>query len=403
MRGALRIGKAFGIDIAIDWSFALVFLLMSWSLTEVFLAWHPTWTRGASFFLAVVAALLFFGSVLAHELAHCLVARLFGVRVLDVRLWLFGGVSTFEREPPSAAAEFWIAVVGPLTSVGLGFGFASATASMLPAWVDTSSPWDTIARLGPLGTLFFWLGPINIIVGVFNLIPAFPLDGGRIFRAALWRVTGDLQKATLASSFVGRAIGATFCLMGIAMIFGASIPFFGRGPASGLWLAFVGWFLSSAAAQSYKALLVQEVLDGVRVSALMRRSGWSVPAETTVTALVNEWFMRSGERAFPVVADDELVGLVCVADVRKLAQDAWDGAPVTAVMTPRERLAVAAPGDAAATALRKLAERDVDQLPVLDGDRLVGMLTRGDVARWLELHVGGSRPHEPRMGSPRPA
>ena len=398
MRGALRLGRLFGIDIAVDWSWGLIFVLMSWNLTEVFLRWHPTWSLGGSFVLAVIATLLFFGSVLAHELAHSLVAGTFGVGVHEIRLFLFGGVASLDREPPSASAELWTAIVGPLVSLGIGIVLTVVAALMLPGVVG-ASPWENIARLGPVGTLLFWLGPINILVGVFNLIPGFPLDGGRILRAALWRLTGDLHKATLTSSIIGRGIGWMFIVMGIAMVFGARIPFFGQGPVSGIWLAFIGWFLSSAAQQSYGALLVQDVLQGVRIGTLMRRSGPAVPAATTVSSVVNEWFMRSSERSFPVVDDGRLVGLVCIGDVSRLPQDAWDRAPVSAIMTPRERLVVAAPDDEALSALRKFAERDVEQLPVLEGDLLVGMLTRSAIARWLELHLGAS----PRLGAPHPA
>jgi Zn-dependent protease/CBS domain-containing protein len=401
MRGALRIGRLFGIDILIDWSWGLIFLLMSWNLTAVFLRWHPTWPLGASFVLAVVAAAIFFASVLAHELAHALVAGSFGVRVREIRLFLFGGVASLDREPPSAMAEFWTAIVGPIVSFSLGVAFTLAASFLLPSTIDPEDPWASLSRLGPLATLLAWLGPVNIIVGAFNLIPGFPLDGGRIFRAILWRLSGDIHKATLMSSLVGRFIGWTFVVMGIAMIFGARIPFFGQGPVSGIWLAFIGWFLSSAAERSYGAMLVQDVLDGITVSTLMRKSGWAVPADAVVSSVVNDWFMRSSVRAFPVLDEDgRFVGLVCVGDVRKIGQDAWSSTPVTSIMTPRERLVVVAPNEPATSALRKFAELDVDQLPVVgDGEHLVGMLSRGEIARWLELHLGGP----PRFGAPRPA
>ncbi|MDB5217770.1 MAG: peptidase, partial [Myxococcaceae bacterium] len=387
----------FGIDIAVDWSWGLIVLLITWNLTEVFLRWHPSWSLGMSFSLAVVAALLFFSSVLAHELAHSLVAGGFGVEVHEIRLFLFGGVSNLDREPPSASAEFWIAIVGPLVSFALGLAFSVVAMAMMPVAVDpTASPWDTMARLGPIGTLFFWLGPINILVGAFNLIPGFPLDGGRILRAALWRMTGSLHKATLVSSLVGRGIGWAFIFMGIAMIFGARIPFFGQGPLSGTWLAFIGWFLSSAAHQSYGALLVHDVLDGVRISALMRRHGPAVPPSTSVSSLVNDWFMRSSERSIPVTQDGRLVGLVGIGDVSRLPREAWDRASVSEIMTPRERIIVAAPKDEALSALRKFAERDVEQLPILEGEELVGTLSRSEIARWLELHLAASR----RFGAP---
>lgn len=390
MRGALRIGRLFGIDLAIDWSWGLIFLLMSWNLTAVFHAWHPSWPLVACFALALVAAVLFFASVVAHELAHALVAKSYSIRVREIRLFLFGGVSNIESEPPSPGAEAWMAIVGPLVSIGLGIVFIVLAGLALPR-IDATNPWETLAALGPLATLFFWLGPINLFVGIFNLVPGFPLDGGRILRAVIWKITGDLHRATLAASTVGRAIGWTFVMLGIAMAFGARIPFFGQGAGSGLWLAFIGWFLASAAERSFGALVVQEVLDGVRVGQLMRRTGSIVPPETTVRAVVNDWFMRSSEHAFPVVVDGRLLGLVCVGDVRKLPQSAWDNTLVTAVMTPRERLAVVGPADGAESALRKLGELDVDQLPVVDGELLVGMISRRDIARWLELHVGTPR------------
>lgn len=398
MGGALRIGRLLGIDLAIDWSWGLIFLLMSWNLTAVFHTWHPSWSLVACLGLALIAALLFFASVVAHELAHAVVAKSFGIKVREIRLFLFGGVSNIESEPPSAGAELWMAIVGPLVSIGLGLVFI-ALASLTVPHIDAADPWATLAALGPVATLLFWLGPINVFVGIFNLVPGFPLDGGRVLRAIVWKITGDLHKATLAASTVGRALGWTFVLMGIAMAFGARIPFFGQGAGSGIWLAFIGWFLASAAERSFGALVVQEVLQGVSVAQLMRRTGSMVPPETTVRAVVNDWFMRSSEHAFPVVFDGRLLGLVCVGDVRKLPQHAWDNTLVTAIMTPRERLAVVGPGTPAEAALRKLGELDVDQLPVLEGELLVGMISRRDLARWLELHVGAPR----GVAAPRPA
>lgn len=398
MTGTLRIGRLFGIDIGIDWSWGLVFLLMSWNLTVVFHSWHPGWPVIGCLLLAIVAALLFFSSVLAHELAHAVVAQSFGMKVREIRLFLFGGVSNIEREPPSPKAEFWMAIVGPLMSFALGFVFIVLASFALPR-VDAASPWDTLASLGPVATLFFWLGPVNILVGAFNLIPGFPLDGGRVLRAAVWRATGDLHKATLAASTAGRVIGWALVALGIAMVFGARVPVFGRGAGGGVWLAFIGWFLASAATRSYGALVLKEVLEGVRVSQLMRRSGWVVPPETSVRRAVDEWFMRSSEHAFPVVTDGVLLGLVCVGDVRKLSQEAWDRTPVQAIMTPRESLSTVAPDDPAEDALRRLGELDVDQLPVLDGERLVGMVARRDIARWLELNTAPPR----AIGMPRTA
>jgi Zn-dependent protease/CBS domain-containing protein len=406
MRGAFRIGRLFGVNIGVDWSWSLIFLLVTWNLTAVFVHRHPDWPVFESFVLAVVAALLFFASVLAHELAHSVVAKSFGVNVREIRLFLFGGIANLDREPPSARAELWTAIVGPLVSLALGAFFLVLAAISMPAGVDPTNAWEAAERIGPIPTLLFWLGPINILVGVFNLIPGFPLDGGRILRAAIWRVTGDLHKATFAASTCGRVIGWVFIALGIAMVFGARIPFFGQGPISGIWLAFIGWFLSSAAQRSYGAMLVQDVLEGVTVSTLMRRTGWVIAPDTPVRSVVNDWFMRSRERSFPVTQEDgALVGIITIEDVHRVGEDAWSSTTVRDVMTPKESLAVVSPGDEALTAVRKFSELDVDELPVVENDRLVGMLGRSDLARWLELH---SAPHgrTARPGGPpflRPA
>ena len=396
MRDGIRIGRLFGVAVVVDFSWVFIFLLMSWNLTVAFGQWHPDWTLPLSLGLAVVAALLFFLSVLAHEFAHALVATSFGIPVREIRLFLFGGVSNIEREPPSAKSEFLMAVVGPIVSIGIGLNLLFA-ASWFLTNVDPTRGWDAFVSLGPLPTLLLWLGAINLGVGIFNLIPGFPLDGGRILRAALWAAERDLRKATREASTVGQAIGWMFIVAGIAMFFGVGIPLLGRGPVSGLWIAFIGWFLRSASERSYRSLLVQDILEGVKVASLMRRKGYALPPDTTVGAAVHEWFMRAAQHAFPVVDAGRLLGLVSVSDIRNVPQTDW-GRAVTAIMTPTERLAVTTPAEGLDSALQKFAQRDVEQMPVLDDGVLVGMLERRDVARWLELRL------DPRtLGTPRAA
>ena len=388
MRG-VKLGRVLGIDIAFDYSWLFIVVLMTWSLAVSFAHWHPNWSGALAFFTALAAALLFFASVVVHELAHSVVARRFGVPVHRITLFLFGGVSNIEREPPSPKAEFWTAIVGPLTSFALGIGFlllGSATSGIgADAFLD---PAGRLARLSPGETLLLWLGPINIIVGAFNLIPGFPLDGGRILRSVLWGITGDLHAATRWASAVGQAVGWVFVFLGVAMAFGVNVPFFGRGIIAGMWLAFIGWFLSSAAAQSWRQQLVHEILAGVTVSRLMRAPGPSVLPEVDVATFVHDWLMRRDERAFPVTnANGDLIGLITMTDLRTVPRDAWPSMRVSQIMTPRERLVTASPRDDAGEALDKLMRANVSQLPVLDGGRLVGMLLRSDVARWIELHV----------------
>lgn len=386
----MRVGRIFGIDIAIDTSWVFIALLMGWSLTSAFGRWHPDWNPATVLLTAIAATLLFFLSVVLHELAHSLVAKRFGVPVDRITLFLFGGVSNIEREPPSAFAEFLTAAVGPLTSIVLGvvliaIGSAAVT---LPADV-IREPIADLSSLSPVESLLLWLGPINIVVGAFNLIPGFPLDGGRILRAAIWGITKDLHAATWWASAVGQAIGWGLVFVGVAMVFGAHVPFLGGGVVGGLWLAFIGWFLSSAAAQTRRRQLVHDVLEGVSVSRLAIPPGPAVPPHLDLDTLVGDWMTRTGERAFPVVDDPgEFVGLVTFADLRKVPREAWKRTEVAQVMTPRGQLVTASPRDDLADAADKLAQADVGQLPVLERDQtLVGQLLRRDVLRWIELHI----------------
>jgi Zn-dependent protease/CBS domain-containing protein len=389
MSRGVRIGRIFGIQIAFDYSWIFIVVLLTWSLTVGFGRWHPDWAPVTALATAFVAALLFFVSVLLHELAHSLVARRFGIPVESITLFLFGGVSNIEREPPSAKAEFLMAIVGPLTSIVLGVVLLALGSLAIHVSADAMvDPTVEIARLTPAQSLLMWLGPINILVGVFNLIPGFPLDGGRVLRSILWAITRDLHLATRWASAVGQAIGWFLVFLGVAIAFGARVPFFGRGLVSGLWLAFIGWFLSSAAAMTWRRHLMQEILEGITVSRLMRPEGPAVRPEATLSSFVSDWLMRGDERAFPVVDDTgRLMGIAAMADVRAAPREAWDTTPVSQVMTPADRLVVTMPREDVSQALEKMVRADVGQLPVLDGSRLAGMLLRRDVARWVELHA----------------
>jgi len=383
------IGKLFGIEIRIDASWLFIFILLSWNLTTVFSGWHPDWPLFESLAIAVVASLLFFGCILLHELAHSLVAGRNGLKVRSITLLLFGGISNIEHEPPSARAEFFIAVVGPITSIFLGLGFLTVTFLTTPhSAADVGTGWMGYAHLGPVETLLAWLGPINLAIGIFNLVPAFPLDGGRVLRAILWAMSGDFRSATRRVSGIGQLFGWMLILAGLEMTFGVHVVFFGTGLAGGLWLAFIGWFLRSAAAQSYKRLAIDDALAGHSVEEVMRRGGPSVSPETPLAVLVADHFLSSDERALPVVGDGQLLGLVSMSDVRATGQAEWPTTRVKSVMRPRASLAIASPQESLADAFERLAQRDIGQLPVVDDERLVGMLRRSDIARRLELAWG---------------
>jgi Zn-dependent protease/CBS domain-containing protein len=378
---------------------------LSWNLFAVFSVWHPNWSALGNLAVAVAASIVFFLCILLHELAHSLVARAHGTRVRSITLFLFGGVSNLEREPRSPAAEFLTAIAGPATSVLLGLIFMSL------ASLVTRAPGATVAgegralsQLGPLATLFVWLGPINLLIGLFNLIPAFPLDGGRILRAFFWAVSGNLRRATQWAAGIGQAIGWLLIALGIGMTFGAYVPFFGTGFVGGLWLAFIGWFLTMAAAQATARVQLDEALTGLTVVQLMQRDVPTADPDLTVALLVQDHLMRGADRALPVARGDEFLGLVGISDVRRVPPEAWSTTPISHLMHRVDELSVTTPDRAVAEAFEKMARDDIDQLPVVSAGRLVGMLRRRDVARWLELAWRPSAargPAEgPRAGAP---
>jgi Zn-dependent protease/CBS domain-containing protein len=322
---------------------------------------------------------------LLHELAHSLVAKARGLPVRKITLFLFGGASNIEREPDSPKTEFLMALVGPVVSIMLGVIFLLA--GLMTAGEPgeaMASPVETFSRLSPLSTLLLWLGPVNFFIGLFNLIPAFPLDGGRILRAILWAVTKNLRKATRWAAGMGQLIGWLFIIAGLGMAFGASVLLFAPGVINGVWLAFIGWFLSEAAVQSYRQTAIQDLLDDVPVALLMRSDTPVVPPDLPVSALVYDFIMKTGETAFPVVAGDLIVGMVSLEDVRKVPREAWDTTTVSRVMTRAEQLEVVAPQENASVALNRLERLNVSQAPVVQDGRLVGLLRRRDIMRWLQ-------------------
>ncbi len=391
MKSGFSIGRIFGINIRIDWSWLFIFALIAWNLATVFAAAHPSWDLGLAWGTALIAALLFFASVLAHELAHSLVARARGVPVRSITLFLFGGVSNIQREPSSPFDEFLITIVGPLTSIVLGFLFIwIAGVNVGPIDNLLSDTGNFIAQLSPVTTLLVWLGPINILVGVFNLIPGFPLDGGRILRSILWAIMRNVRRATRWAAAVGQAVAWLMIFAGIAMIFGADLPFFGTGFINGLWLAFIGWFLNNASEQSYQQVVIEDILTGTSVAQLMRTNPPAVPASISIGTLVQDYIMGTDDQSFPVMQDGRLLGLITLEDVRKVPHPDWTITTVGQIMTTADKLIEVTPDEDAAEALRELAQRDVRQLPVVRNGELVGMLRRRDIMRWLQLQSHGS-------------
>ncbi len=391
MRGGVRIARILSINIYIDWSWLFIFLLLTWSLAAGFGQFNPEWGAVLNWGIASLASLLFFASVLAHELAHSLVAKAQHIPVRNITLFLFGGVSNIQQPPPSPRAEFLMVIVGPLTSSILGILFLIAfTITASPQANASIAPRALFEQLSPLTTLLLWLGQINILLGLFNLIPGFPLDGGRVLRSILWGTTGDFRRGTRWAVIVGQAFAWLLILIGIAMVFGIQMPIFGSGVVGGIWLAFVGWFLSNAATRSLQQLQVEDILDGVTAERLMRADVPTVVPTTTVNDLVQNYIIATDERAFPVMENGQMVGLVTMEDVREIESNDRDSFTVGEIMTHAEELITVRSYDDAADALKKLIQRDIRQVPVLHNGVLVGMVRRRDIIRWLQLHSSDS-------------
>jgi Zn-dependent protease/CBS domain-containing protein len=390
--GGFRLGKLLGVEVTLDWSLLIIFFLVVLNLgAGLFPRWHPDWSPLELWGTALGAAVLFFASILAHELSHAVVARAQGIPVNRITLFLFGGMAHLEQEPASPKAEFAMAIVGPITSVLIGVagilaGSALSGESLRSAMElgDPAALEAAFQTMGPVATLLLWLGPINVLLGVFNVIPGFPLDGGRVLRSALWAATGDLVKATRWASGAGQVVAWGLIVLGIFDMFGGAF-------ASGLWLVLIGWFLNQAARMSYQQLIQRRALENVPVARVMRTRLDRVAANLPLESFVRDHLMLTDQRAFPVESPDgTLMGLVCFNDLKKVPQQDWPHKTVADVMTPTERLSALPPEAAADQALQSLATRGFDQLPVLEGRHLVGIVRRADLMKWLALQGGGA-------------
>lgn len=366
MPGSLRIGKIFGIDIYIHISWVIIIVLLTWSLA---VGWFPVLYHGFSaityWILGFIAAVLLFVSVLLHELAHSVVARARGLPVKNITLYIFGGVSNIEKEPGSPGIEFQVAVVGPITSLLIG---ALALALLYLLGQSNSA----------LGAILMYLGFANILLGIFNLIPGFPLDGGRVLRSIIWKITGNLRQATRIVTVVGQIIAYLFILVGIWLFFAGNF-------INGLWFGFIGWFLLSSAQSANSEVMLQSVFRGVTVGEVMNTAPTTVPANISLQRLVDEYFLPLGLRSALVTQVDRLAGLITLSDIRHVPREEWGQTPVGLAMIPRERLHIVSPQQSLNDVLPLMAGRDVNQLPVVQDERLVGVLSRDAIVRYLEI------------------
>jgi Zn-dependent protease/predicted transcriptional regulator len=404
----VRLGRFLGVEVAADFSLFVIFALVALSLGSGMLrVWHPDWSPGLRWTVAFGAAVLFFASVLVHEMAHALVARAQRMPVRGITLFMFGGFTQIGAEPESPGAEFLLAIVGPLTSLAIGFAASWLGTALSGTSADALArpsatgfvPEESLRALGPLPTLLLWLGPINLVLGVFNLVPGFPLDGGRVLRAVLWWITGSMTRATRWAAAMGELVAWLLISVGVLMAFGLRVPVFGGGLFQGMWFILIGWFLASSARAGLARVLANRALAGVPVHRLMTAQFEAVDPRMTVGRLVSDHLMRSDQRCFPVVASGHFLGLVTLADVRSRLASTWDQVEVERIMTPADAIASVSPDDDAARALEELVRRDVEQVPVLERGTLVGLLRRRDLVQWMALSEGASRRRERFRGA----
>jgi Zn-dependent protease/predicted transcriptional regulator len=372
MRGeGIRIGKIYGIPIFLHTSWFFIFALITYSFFTQFGALHIDMTTQQQVAVAVLTSLLFFGSLVFHEMSHSVVAKHYKIPVASITLFVFGGVARISRDPTRALEEFNIAIAGPLSSLVLagGFGLISRFAG-------------SNAMLLALGSLLSW---INLSLALFNLLPGFPLDGGRIFRAIVWGITKDYSRASRIASGSGQVVA--YCM--IALGAGTAIKDFAPlgGTFGGLWLAFIGWFLLSAARQSRAQSDARGALEGLRVSDIMTSDFPTVARDISLEDYVTE-MVRTGRRAHLVVAHEQLVGLMTAEALNAVPREEWDVMSVQAVMIPKEKLQWAAPEEPALSLLDRMRSVGMQQMPVISGGNVVGLVTRDSIMHVLQSRTG---------------
>jgi Zn-dependent protease/predicted transcriptional regulator len=367
------LGRIAGIPLGVNWSWLVVFALIVWTwATGVFPETNPGYSDATYVALAVVGAILFFGSIVLHEYGHAIQATREGMEIDGITLWLFGGVARFKGNFPSAGAEFRIAVAGPLVSLALGVIF------VLLAWLaGLPETVDAVAA---------WLGYLNLTLLVFNLIPALPLDGGRVLRSILWAAKDDFVWATRIAAAIGRAFGYLFIAAGVAMLIF-------QGTFSGAWLAFIGWFLLMAASAEDRFTLARQALQGLRVRDLVVRDLVTTRPDVTIGDFMDEIVWKSRHTTYPVTDNGHALGLLPFRCVAEVPRTEWETRTVRECMVPASDVPTVSENDELIDAAAELSESDLHRALVVDGDDFVGLLSEKDVARALEIRraSGGLR------------
>src|SRR3990172_4205589 len=372
MNAQIKLFRIFGIQIGLHYSWLLIALLVVLSLAGQFAETNPSWSTAIVWGLSVLTALLFFASIVVHELSHAAVAKARGLPVRSITLFALGGVAQIEKEASDAKTEFWMAIAGPITSLLIGFVCLGIATNI--GWTPTGK------HPSPLTAMLGWLGIINIALAVFNMVPGFPLDGGRVLRAIVWWIAGDAARATRIATLVGQFIGFAFIILGL-------VRFFGGAGFGGLWLSFIGWFLLDAARSSYAQSETIERLHGVHVRDVMTKDFPVVEASISLQTFVDDYLLRSGRRFFIVEEDGRLLGLITPHELKDVDRQRWSQITVRDVMIPLTKLYAVKPSTSLTEVLEIMGREDINQLPVMSNDHLDGIVSRWHILRLLQTRI----------------
>lgn len=370
----IRFGRIWGIQIGVNNSWFIVFLLITFSLSAQYAGQFPQWPAWQQMALGAGTSVLFFVSILLHELGHSAVALRYGIPVKSITLFVFGGIAQMGRDPRRPSEEFQIAIAGPVVSAALGALFYGLL-------LLSQGRSEALAALGE------WLGRINLMVAGFNLLPGFPLDGGRVLRALLWKYTGSFERATLTAAAGGQILAYGFIAAGIWTAFGGNA-------VGGIWIGLIGWFLLNAAQATVLQLSVQEALAGLRASDVMSSDYLVLPGPASITELLEHHLLRTGGRCAVVAEGGRIEGLVTLHEIKAVPREEWPRTPLRSIMIAAERLITAAPDDTVEQVLRRMSEHNINQIPVVTDGRLAGLIARDRLLALISARVefGAARP-----------
>jgi Zn-dependent protease/predicted transcriptional regulator len=372
MGGAINLGKIFGIQLRLHYSWFLIFALLTVALVA------PNWYFPFAWAVGIATCLLFFASVVAHELAHSLVGRANDIPVTSITLFIFGGMAMMTREASRPKAELKMAAAGPICSAVIGGIF-------LLIWHFNPGMPQLVEQM------VLWLMIMNFALAVFNLIPGFPLDGGRLFRAAIWRRSGDFRRSTRIATRVGQGVGYFFIGAGISIVVLSSVPSvsppFDLNWFSGLWLVFIGWFLQNAAQASYRQTEQREALRRFTAAQVMTSSYPTIPPDITLSRLVEEHIFPTGYRLFMVAGEGGFEGILTLDNIKAVSRQDWGVTRVKDIMTPRDQLVVAQASENALSILERMNEGGINQILVVSEGRVIGLVTRDSLMAFLRVHA----------------